>query len=60
MKPKYFDIEVNYDVTLSCSAYINDNNGFRITDIKCLNILLKGNEIIEYKYEFYPLFKYMN
>ena len=58
MKPKYFDIEVNYDVTLSCSAYINDNNGFRVTDIKCLNILLKGNEIIEYKYEFYPLFKY--
>lgn len=57
MKPKYFDVEVDYDVTLSLSAYINDNNGFRITDIKCFNILLKGNDVIRYVHEFYPLIK---
>ena len=55
MKPKYFDIEVGYDVTLSCSAYINDNKGFRVTDIKCFNILLKGNDVIRYVHDFYSL-----
>lgn len=54
---KYFDVEVNYEVSLSYSMYINDNLGFRVTDIKCFNIFLKGNDIVEYTYEFYPLIR---
>lgn len=52
MRPKYYGGESPSEVHLYVTSYIVDSNNERVSESKCFNLKLKGNDLITYEYMF--------